>query len=322
MNMTETERLKKLEPVSGGVHIVLDTDTKNEVDDQFALTYAYRLSQMGKISLDAVYAAPFTHYPEPAAGIGMEQSYDEIIKILAMLGRTDTDGFVFRGSDRFMNGTAVDSPAAHDLIEKAMTYSPEEPLYVVAIGAITNVASAILMKPEIIDRIVVVWLGGTSTKRSCADEYNLYQDPTASRLILDCGVPLVQLPCAGVVDKLATTVSELERFIDGRTEIGTYLTSLVRECDSGKASSRVIWDISTIAYIVHPEWFGTELIHTPRLTEEPAVSDELRALSCYKKHEPRLYWSHDSSRHFMRAVTDLWRDCIFNDLFRCINNEQ
>ncbi len=33
-------------------------------------------------------------------------------------------------------------------------------LYVATIGAITNVASAILMEPEIITRIVVVWLGG------------------------------------------------------------------------------------------------------------------------------------------------------------------
>lgn len=319
--MTEYERLKKLEPVKGNVHIVLDTDTKNEVDDQFALTYAYRLSRAGKISLDAVYAAPFTHDPEPTAGVGMEQSYDEIIKILKMLGKTDTDGFVFKGSERFMNGSAVDSPAARDLIEKAMNCPYDEPLYVVAIGAITNVASAILIEPKIIDKIVVVWLGGTEINQNYADEYNLYQDPTASRIILDCGVPLVQLPCRGVVDKLNTTVSELERFIDGKTEIGTYLTSLVRECDNGRAGSRVIWDISAVGFTVHPEWFLTELVHAPRLTEEPAVSDELRRLDCYKNHQPKLYWSHDTKRHFMRAVKNIDRDNLFYDLFCAINNE-
>ena len=35
----------------------------------------------------------------------------------------------------------------------------EAPLYVVAIGAVTNVISAILMAPEIMERIVVIWLG-------------------------------------------------------------------------------------------------------------------------------------------------------------------
>lgn len=317
--MTESERIKKLEPVRGGMHIVLDTDTKNEIDDQFALTYAYRLSQMGKITLDAVYAAPFTHYPEPTAGVGMEQSYDEIIKILKILGKTDTEDFAFRGSDRFMDGAAVDSPAARDLIKRAMTFSEDEPLYVVAIGAITNVASAILMEPKIIDRIVVIWLGGTETRQNWANEYNLEQDPVASRLIFDCGVPLVQLPCAGVVDKLSTTVSELERFIDRKTEIGTYLTENVRNCDNGKAGSRVIWDISAVAYTVHPEWFDTELIHAPRLTEVPDVSDELRKLDCYKNHASRLFWSHDSRRHFMRGVKNLNRDRLFYDLFCCIN---
>ena len=319
--MTEYERLKMLEPVSKKVHMVLDTDTKNEVDDQFALTYACRLHALGNISLDAVYAAPFTHHPAPQAGEGMEQSYEEIIKILNMINITDTDGFVFKGSDRFIGSEAVDSPAARDLCERAMSFSSDEPLYVVAIGAITNVASAILMKPEIIDKIVVVWLGGTEIHQPYASEYNLEQDPAASRIILDCGVPLVQLPCRGVVNKFTTTVSELERFIDGKTEIGTYLTSLVRECDYGEATSRVIWDVTAVGYIVHPEWFDTALYHTPYLTEMPSVSERFRVLDCYEDDNERLFWSHDTDRHFMRAVTGIDRDRLFFDLFSKINME-
>ena len=319
--MTELQRIKKLEPVVEKIHMVLDTDTKNEVDDQFALTYARRLHDRGDIFLDAVYAAPFTHHPVPEAGEGMEQSYEEIVKILGLMGINDTDDYVFRGSDRFMNGTPVDSPAARDLIKRAMTFSREEPLYVVAIGAITNVASAIVMEPEIIDRIVVVWLGGTQVYQSFASEYNLMQDPDASRIILDCGVPLVQLPCRGVVDKFKTTVSELEHFIDGKTEIGSYLTSLVRDADNGRAYSRVIWDVTAVGWTVHPEWYESELIHTPFLTELPAVSDDFRKLDCYKEQRASLYWSHDNERHFMRAVTAVNRDALFYDLFQKINNE-
>ena len=43
----------------------------------------------------------------------------------------------------------VISDAAKDLAERAMDYSEENPLYVIAIGAITNVSSALLMNPEI-----------------------------------------------------------------------------------------------------------------------------------------------------------------------------
>ncbi|MCQ2463462.1 MAG: nucleoside hydrolase, partial [Clostridia bacterium] len=303
------------------IHMVLDTDTKNDVDDQFALTYACRLHDEGAVSLDAVYAAPFTHEPSPSAGEGMEQSYEEIIRILDLIGIKETEDFVFRGSDRFLDGKAVDSPAAKDLVKRAMTFTEDEPLYVVAIGAITNIASAILMQPEIINKIVVIWLGGTEIHQDFASEYNLMQDPAASRIILDCGVPLVQLPCKGVVDKFTTTVSELERFIDGKTEIGTYLTSLVRECDNGKASSRVIWDVTAVGYAVHPDWFESALYHTPLLTEGPPGSDSFRVLDCYKDGDGGLFWSHDSERHFMRAVTEINRDRLFYDLFVKINME-
>ena len=227
---------------------------------------------------------------------------------------------MFKGSDKFTDGNAVDSPAARDLISKAMSHSPDEPLYVVAIGAITNVASAILMKPEIIDRIVVVWLGGTETHCDYANEYNLEQDAAASRVILDCGVPFIQLPCKGVVDSFRTTVCELEKFIDGKTEIGSYLTSLVRECDNGKAYSRIIWDVTAVGFVVHPEWYESYLLPTPRLTEEPEVCDAFRVLDCYEDQCKRLYWSHDSSRHLMRAVTGIDRDRLFFDLFENINS--
>ena len=70
--------------------------------------------------------------------------------------------FAYRGSRTFLSDkeTPVPSDAATDMIERAMAATPEDPLYVVAVGAITNVASAILMEPEIIKRIVVIWLGG------------------------------------------------------------------------------------------------------------------------------------------------------------------
>ena len=91
----------------------------------------------------------------------MEKSYDEILRLLDFLN-VSAEGFVYRGSRAFLADKAapVQSDAATDMIERAMASSTEEPLYVVAVGAITNVASAILIEPEIIKRIVIVWLGG------------------------------------------------------------------------------------------------------------------------------------------------------------------
>jgi inosine-uridine nucleoside N-ribohydrolase len=189
--------LKRLELPEGKIHMVLDTDTYNEVDDQFALCYA--LSSPERLIVEGVYAAPFFNDRSTGPADGMEKSYNEILRLLGKMN-VSTEGFVFKGSDRYLTDmdTPVESEAARDLIKKALSRSTDEPLYVVAIGAITNVASAILLEPEITKKIVVVWLGGHPLYWNDTREFNLYQDVDAARVIFGSGVPVVQIPCMGV----------------------------------------------------------------------------------------------------------------------------
>lgn len=141
---------------------MLDTDTFNEIDDQFAL--AYLICSKEKLDLQAVYAAPFSNEKAKDPAEGMEKSYQEILHILTLMERDDLKPAVYRGSTSFLSSETepVLSEAAKDLAERAMKYTKEKPLYVVSIGAITNIASALLLKPEIRERMVVVWLGGHS----------------------------------------------------------------------------------------------------------------------------------------------------------------
>ena len=176
--------LKRLEKPKGKIDVILDTDTYNEVDDQYAL--AYMLNSDEKLRVKAIYAAPFW-YPPRSDGPkdGMEKSYLEIFKILELMGREDLKDCVFKGSDSYLPNekTPVISEAAVDLAERAMAYTEENPLYIVAIAAITNIASAILLNPQIIDRIVVVWLGGHALHWQNTIEFNLFQDVAAARII-------------------------------------------------------------------------------------------------------------------------------------------
>ena len=146
--------LRRLEPPEGIVKMVLDTDTYNEVDDQFAL--AYCLLSPERLEVQAVYAAPFFNDRSSGPEEGMEKSYAEIIRLLGKMNRL-ANGFVFEGSRAYLANpnTPVDSPAARDLVRRAMAQPADEPLYVVAIGAITNVASAILIEPAIAGKIAV-----------------------------------------------------------------------------------------------------------------------------------------------------------------------
>jgi inosine-uridine nucleoside N-ribohydrolase len=159
VSITEIQRLKMLEKPATGSSIVFDTDTYNEIDDQFALVYAVLSKE--SFNLEAVYAAPFSNNRADNPTKGMELSYEEILRILDKMDVAH-EGFAFKGSKKYLSKdlTPESSPATEDMIKKALQHSPEKPLYVVAVGAITNVANAILLKPEITKNIVVVWLGG------------------------------------------------------------------------------------------------------------------------------------------------------------------
>lgn len=295
--ISDTLRLSRLAPPAGRVRAVLDTDTFNEIDDQFALAYA--LLSPDRIQLDAIYAAPFWNELSDGPKDGMEKSYDEIGRILKRLGREE-DNTVFRGSESYLPGpeTPVDSPAARDLVQRALTAPDEEPLYVIAIGAITNVASAILMEPSIIGKIVVVWLGGHQLSWRDTKEFNLAQDIHASRVMFDSGVPLVLVPCHGVASHLITTLPEIKHFVQGQGEIGAFLAERYEGCSSDHYGySRVIWDLSAVAYVVDPALVPCDLVHSPVLTDQ-------------------VTWSVDASRHLIRCASRVNRDGIFRDLFR------
>ena len=140
MPLSDADRLKLLTPRSGRLRAVLDTVTYNEIDDQFALVQAILSPE--RIDLQAIYAAPFHNSRSDGPGHGMELSYGEILELLGRLG-ISPDGLVHRGVTEYVGRDKVARPAAavDDLIARARAGSIDDPLYVVAIGAISNVAS-------------------------------------------------------------------------------------------------------------------------------------------------------------------------------------
>jgi len=298
----EAQRVARLEPPTSPVRMVLDTDTYNEVDDQFALVYA--LQSPERLSVEAVYAAPFHNNRSTSPADGMERSYEEIKRVLDFTKLAPMDG-VYKGSPGYLkpDNAPWESPAAADLIERAMRSTADDPLYVVAIGAITNVASAILLEPAIIERIIVVWLGGHALDWPHTLEFNLMQDVPAAQVLFDCGAPLVQIPCMGVTTHLATTIPELEYYLSGRSPIGDYLVEIVKGYEKDTfAWSKVIWDVAAIAYLINADWVPTNLVPSPILTSD-------------------VTWSVDPSRHLIRSASYVHRDPIFRDMFTKIQTD-
>ncbi|MDR0406180.1 MAG: nucleoside hydrolase [Clostridiales bacterium] len=300
--MKLAQYFQNLEVPKGNIDVVLDTDAYNEIDDQFAL--AYLLRRGDSLRLQAVYAAPFLNGKSASPGDGMRKSYHEILKVLELADCAAYAKQTFQGSSRFLQNEteAVISAAAEDLAERAMNYSPERPLYVAAIGAATNIASALLLKPEIAENIVIVWLGGHSLAYRDAKEFNMAQDIAAARVVLGSGAPFVLLPCMGVVSALATTKTELEYWLIGKNKLSDYLAkNAIDEAESyakGKPWSRVLWDVAAVAWLLN----GGERFMLSRLIPCPVPTyDGLYA----KNADGRL----------IRYVYHINRDSLFEDLF-------
>ena len=342
--ITEAERMAKLRIPTGKLRIVIDSDAKNEVDDQFAISWALRSPE--RFNVEAVYAVPFSHaafqhnignaaFPDiEPPDEGMEQSYQEIRKLYTLLW-LDPEGKVLRGADRFLTrgGGPVVSPAVEDLIRRGME-PREDPLYVVAIGAATNVASALMAEPALADRIVVVWLGGQPPYFQHGMEFNLAQDILAAQCLFDSGVPLVWVPCMNVASLLSLSDDDVRGKLLGKSPIGTYLAEIVLaqftnlkkatdraaghrrvnlrgRDDQGEdylsqfpthhvSWSRTIWDVSTIAFLKNPGWVQSTLMPAPVLL------DDCR------------WGTPDAARHAIRVANYCQRDLIFGDMIACL----
>jgi len=309
--LSNSNRLEKLQPPNGKIRMVLDTDTYNEIDDQFAVVHA--LLSPEKLSVEGIYAAPFFNHRSTSPGNGMELSYEEILRLLDRLN-VSSEGLAHRGSNGFLvdYDNPYTSDAVNDLIERAM--SSDEPLYVVAIGALTNIASAILIEPKIIEKIILVWLGGNALHWPHTNEFNLFGDVLASRLIFDCGVPLIHIPCAGVTTHLRTTVSEIDLYVQGQGAIGDFLAKRFKEYnDDHFAWSKEIWDIVAIAYLINADWVPSFITPSPMIAQQPPAKEP--GENPYPWEKQHLTWSFDPSRHPIRCAYYLERDPIFRDLF-------
>lgn len=343
-HLSPERRQTLLQPPGDRVRIVIDTDAANEIDDQFALAWALlsrdrleieglyaepfsfgiyledlieaRETQRSGAGLSDRASAVTTwlenlrdagREPEDVAfttpAEGMEASYREILKIGRLMGVTIEDR-TFRGSARYLasKDVPVESPAAQHLVERAI--ASDEPLYVVAIGCPTNVASALLMEPKIAERIVVTWTAGYPTQSPLFNHsFNLEQDIKASQVLFESGVPLVYLPGYYLGAQLRLSLPEMEAWVKSQGAIGDYLYELYthnpiheqRGITGHFARSWIIWDLINFAWLLNSAWVPSRLVPAPRLGEDQ-------------------YWHADGAPgHLIREAVEIDRDGIFRD---------
>ena len=298
--MNAYEALEKMK-APGKKRIILDTDTYNEVDDQFALAYA--MLSDDRIDLLSVNAAPFLNSRSVSPADGMEKSYAEIRRIMDLTDRSKAASIpVYRGSERFTGPgrEPVESDACRNIIE-TVTKS-DETVFIVAIGAITNLSSAISLCPEVAEKAVIVWLGGHALDRPDTKEFNLKQDIAGAQILFDSGAAICQIPCDGVCSQFITTVPELEYYLRGKNALCDYLCDITAGYTKDPYGwSKVIWDVTAVAALTLPAAEDKVVIPRPWLTSD-------------------CRWAHDAARKPYIYVRKLRRDPIYADLFRKLSS--
>lgn len=282
------------------INLILDTDTYNECDDQFALSYLIKSKDL--FNIEAITVAPYSHTKRDlTVRDGQELSYNEILKICNWLN-FDTNNKVFKGSmDYIQNGYDEKNDAVNKIIEIALKNNKT---YILGIGAITNIALAIKKEPKIVNKIEIVWLGGNELGYEDNLEYNFRQDVEAVKIVFESKVKLTILPCKKIVSELRIDINTLKKYLENKSELCNYLIErFYNDGYHGVQESRVIWDISVIAYMINKKWFETEQISCPNIRKDTS-------------------YEVTDNRHNITFVTKLDRNKIYKDLFNKLGEQR
>ncbi len=208
-------------PDNKRIRVIIDTDADAEADDQFAIVHALLTPKFDVVGIVA------THFSSEGS---MERSFNEIKTILRLMD-LEKQIPVYRGADYALPdiSTPINSEGAHFIVEEALK-DDERPLFVLNIGAITNLASARLLDPQIDDRLLAVWIGGGPYPVGHMD-FNSGNDIHAANVIFSSAIELWQIPLTAYT-MMEVSFSELFERVRPCGKIGRYLVdNLLRVSD-------------------------------------------------------------------------------------------
>jgi purine nucleosidase len=229
--------------------VIVNTDAKNEADDQYAIVHAILTPSF---ELHGIIPA---HFGTGKSATSMQDSYDETMLLLRLMG-LEREVRVEAGATHAMpdESTPVDSPGAQLIIEAAMA-DDDRPLHIAFYGPLTDMASALLLDPQIADRnIRVLWIGGGPWP-SGGREYNLSNDIHAANVVMKSNLEMWQIP-RSTYRTMSVSYAELIEKVYPQGEIGKYLVEQLLEHNARtrpEMEYRSLGDSPCIGIIMDPE---------------------------------------------------------------------
>ena len=242
--------MQKTLPPAKRARVIVDTDAKNEADDQFAIVHALLTPSF------EVHGIIPAHFGTAKSAHTLKDSHDEVLLLLDLMGMRDRvrveDGAAHALPDE---KTPVPSDGARLIIEEAMKDDPR-PLHVALYGPLTDMASALLLEPDIAGRnLRVVWIGGGEWPAG-GQEYNLSNDIAAANVVFRSRLEVWQIP-RPVYRHMPVSYAELEAKVAPHGALGEYLVRQLVEHNATRAAGpmeyRSLGDSPAVGVIMYPD---------------------------------------------------------------------
>jgi hypothetical protein len=271
------------------IRVIIDTDAKNEADDQFAIVHAVLSPKLEHVGFIA------THYGINRHQDSMQRSYDELETIFKKM-QLPWDSLCIHGAERPMETKheCYTSEGSSLIVQEAMKDDPR-PLYVLFLGPLTDLAAAYLQEPRIANRLTAIWIGGGAYP-SGGPEFNLGNDIIAANVVFSSPIALWQVP-KNVYEMMPVSFAELQQRVYGKGEIGRYLFEQLNEhahepiplsSAFRTGESWVLGDSPAVGLLLYEHRFSFDWV------EAPIIGSGMQYIHTKQNRPIRVYRSIDS----------------------------
>jgi inosine-uridine nucleoside N-ribohydrolase len=236
-------------PAQKRARVIVNTDAKNEADDQYAIVHALLTPSF------EIHGVISAHFGRRRTETSEQESYEEVEKLLDLIH--------MRARVRLEHGarhalpderTPVPSSGVQLIIDEALRDDPRS-LHVAFYGPLTDMASALLMEPAIdTPHVRVVWIGGGEWPVG-GGEFNLSNDIHAANVVMRSQVEVWQIPST-VYRRMGVSHAELFERVYPYGALGRYLVEQLIEFNSQwdrPFEYRSLGDSPAVGVIIYPE---------------------------------------------------------------------
>jgi purine nucleosidase len=238
------------------IRLLIDTDAACEIDDLYAIALA--VTSPDRFDIEGFVAA---HYGDAGGPEGIRRSHELIETVLEKAGLAGRFP-VMDGAPPFQySAVAPESEGVDFIIKRALADDSGGPLWIVSIGACTDVAAAWLKRPEIAHRIRVLWHGRTRWPVQ-AWNFNAYNDLKAVRILFRSRLPLVLFDTGTY---LRSTMEESRHKLEPSGPLGRFLHEYRYREAWYQQPDKGFYDLGDIAILVDPSLGYSEVVDAPNV---------------------------------------------------------